>query len=178
MKLNTLLPKNETEDLLLSITKKCETLIKQTHIKPQERLEFEIVKSKEIFSFKSSNILGFDSNSMLGLVFSEVYNSVFSITHEINKFELYTDTFDEFSFKELKDENEEIVNFSNISHEHLPDEMIGPRTIPAFKKLETEKRQTYGYYMILMGFASSPFRDFESYLRIAVGLDEDDIWFI
>ena len=26
-----------------------------------------------------------------------------------------------------------------------------------------------------MGFARSPFRDFESYLRIVVGLDEDDI---
>ena len=27
-------PKNETENLLLSITKNCETLIKQTHRKP------------------------------------------------------------------------------------------------------------------------------------------------
>ena len=26
-----------------------------------------------------------------------------------------------------------------------------------------------------MGYARSPFRDFESYLRIVVGLDEDDI---
>ena len=29
-----------------------------------------------------------------------------------------------------------------------------------------------------MGFATSPFRDFENYLRIVFGLDEDDIWFI
>ena len=29
--------------------------------------------------------------------------------------------------------------------------------------------------MILMGYARSPFRDFESYLRMVVGLDEDDI---
>ena len=27
-------PKNQREDLLLSITKKCETLIEQTHSKP------------------------------------------------------------------------------------------------------------------------------------------------
>ena len=33
-------PKNETEDLLLSITKNCETLIEQTHIKFEETLEF------------------------------------------------------------------------------------------------------------------------------------------
>ena len=31
-------PKNQTEDLLLSITKNCETLIEQTHTKPQETL--------------------------------------------------------------------------------------------------------------------------------------------
>ena len=29
-----------------------------------------------------------------------------------------------------------------------------------------------------MGYARSPFRDFESYLRIVVGLDEDDIQLI
>ena len=32
-------PKIETEDFFLSITRKCETLIKQTHVKPQEILE-------------------------------------------------------------------------------------------------------------------------------------------
>ena len=31
-------PENEIEDLLLSITKNCETLIKQTRTKPQETL--------------------------------------------------------------------------------------------------------------------------------------------
>ena len=37
---------------------------------------------------------------------------------------------------------------------------------------------TDGYYMLLMGYATSPFRDFESYLRIMVGLGEDDILLI
>ena len=32
--------------------------------------------------------------------------------------------------------------------------------------------------MLLMGYARSPFRYFEKYLRIEVGLDEDDIWLI
>ena len=36
MNLNMIRPKNETEDFLLSITKFCETLIEQTHTKPQE----------------------------------------------------------------------------------------------------------------------------------------------
>ena len=36
-------PKNQTEDLLLSITKNCETLINQTHGKPEETLEFKMI---------------------------------------------------------------------------------------------------------------------------------------
>ena len=38
-----------------------------------------------------------------------------------------------------------------------------------------EKSKTDGYIILLMGYARSPFRDFESYLRIVVGLDEEDI---
>ena len=34
MNLNMIRPKIETEDLLLSLNKNCETLIKQTHRKP------------------------------------------------------------------------------------------------------------------------------------------------
>ena len=60
-------PKNETEDLLLSITKNCETLIKQTHTKSQETLEFKLTKSRETFSFKSYIDLGLDCNWMVGL---------------------------------------------------------------------------------------------------------------
>ena len=32
--------------------------------------------------------------------------------------------------------------------------------------------------MLILGYARSPFRDFESYLRLVVGLDDDDIWLI
>ena len=42
-------PKSQTEDLLLSITKNCETLIEQTHRKPEETLEFKMLKPKETF---------------------------------------------------------------------------------------------------------------------------------
>ena len=44
-------PKNETEDLLLSITKNCEKLVEQTHRKPEETLEFKMLKSRETFHF-------------------------------------------------------------------------------------------------------------------------------
>ena len=41
-----------------------------------------------------------------------------------------------------------------------------------------EKSSTDGYIILLLGYARSPFRDFESYLRNVVGLDEDDIQLI
>ena len=44
-------PKNETEELLLSITKNCETLFQQTHRKPEQILEFKIIKPRETFHF-------------------------------------------------------------------------------------------------------------------------------
>ena len=57
----------------------------------------------------------------------------------------------------------------------LQDKIFGTRNIKAHKKPEREKRRTDGYYMFLMGYARSLFRDFESYLRLVVGLDADDI---
>ena len=44
-------PKSETEDLLLSITKNCETLIEQTHRKAEETSEFKMIKAKETIHF-------------------------------------------------------------------------------------------------------------------------------
>ena len=46
MNLNIIRPKNETENLLLSITKNCETLIQHTHRKSEETLEFKMNKSR------------------------------------------------------------------------------------------------------------------------------------
>ena len=36
-----------------------------------------------------------------------------------------------------------------------------------------EKSQTDGFYLFKNDYAPSPFRDFERYLRIVVGLNED-----
>ena len=80
-------PKNETEDLLLSITKNCETLIEQTHKKAEKTLEFKMIKPRETFHFKPP--IQFKGDWMTGLTNLEVYNSIFNITEENNKFELY-----------------------------------------------------------------------------------------
>ena len=45
-------PEKETEDLLLSITKNCETPIKQTRRKPEKTLEFEMIKPRKTFHFQ------------------------------------------------------------------------------------------------------------------------------
>ena len=84
MNLNMIRPKTQTEDLLLSITKKCETLIEQTHTKPQEALELKMIKPRETFHFKAP--IQVKGNWMIGLVDLEVYNSIFNITEENNKF--------------------------------------------------------------------------------------------
>ena len=43
--------KNKTQDLIISITKNCETLIEQTHRKPEETLEFKVNNPRDTFHF-------------------------------------------------------------------------------------------------------------------------------
>ena len=51
MNLNKIQPNKKTE-VLLSITKNCETHIRQTHRKAEETLEFKLAKPRETFQFK------------------------------------------------------------------------------------------------------------------------------
>ena len=69
--------KNETEDLLLSLTKHCKTLIKKTHTKLQNTLELKLMKPRETFSLKISFILRLGSKRTIRLTRLEVYNSLF-----------------------------------------------------------------------------------------------------
>ena len=117
---------------------------------------------------------------MIRLTSLEVYNSMFNVTQDNNKLELYTDTFDEFSFEELKDELEQILSFSHVTPPHRQHEIhaiIGPRKIEAYE-LRLQNSSTDDYVFLIMGHARSPFRDFESYLRFVVGLNECDIQLI
>ena len=51
MILNMIRLKNETENLLFSITKNCETLTKQTHRKAEATLEIKMTKPRKIIHF-------------------------------------------------------------------------------------------------------------------------------
>ena len=70
MNLNKIRPKNKTEDLILSITKICQTLVDQTCKRPEETLEFKMVKSKETIHFNPPILVKEDW--MLGLIDLEV----------------------------------------------------------------------------------------------------------
>ena len=86
MNLNMIRPKNQTEELLLSITKNCETLIEQTHREAEATLDFKTIQSKQTFLFKPP--IPIEGSGMIGLTDLEIYNSIFNITEEKNKFEL------------------------------------------------------------------------------------------
>ena len=76
----------ETEDLLLSITKNCKTLIEQTHRKAEETSEAKMTKSREIFHLNP--YLSIEGSWMVGLLGLEIYNSIFNISEQNNNFEL------------------------------------------------------------------------------------------
>ena len=100
-------PKYETENLLLSITKNCETLIDQTQRKAEETLEFKAIKPREMFHFKPP--IQTKRDWMILLTDPEVYNSISNVTEENNKFELYKFPDEKaggFSYTKVRDEIE------------------------------------------------------------------------
>ena len=58
-------PKTETEDLLLSKTKNCETPIKQTNTKTRKASQFKLTKPIETFHFNPP--ISFQGSWMIGL---------------------------------------------------------------------------------------------------------------
>ena len=147
--------KNEAEDLSLSFTKNCKALNEQTHRKAEETLEFKLNKSRETIHFNPP--IWIERPSMIGLTSLEIYNSFFNITEHNNKFKLYTDFNDEFTFMELKNELEEIFDIEDITPEHLQDDKIGPLIINLYKNLKSEKSSTDAYRIPLTNYASSSF---------------------
>ena len=169
-------PKNETEDLLLSITKNCETLIEQTHRKAEETLEFKMHKSRETFHFKPP--IQVKGDWMIGLVDLEVYISIFNITEENNKFELYNFP-DEKSggvtYEKFRDEIEKDLDIEDITAAALQDDIIGPIFVEEYKEQVSKRMKDEQYTNILAIYTSSVFQDFESFLRTQIDLIEDDI---
>ena len=168
--------KNETEDLLLSITKNCETLIKQIHTKPQETLEIKMTKPRETFHFKPP--IQIEGDWMIGLTDLEVYNSIFNITEENNKFEFYKFPDEKaggITYEKVRDEIEKDLDIEDFTAEDLQDDIIGPIIIEEYNEQVTKRMNDEQYMNILAIYIRSVFQDFESFLRTQIDLVEDDI---
>ena len=77
---------------------------------------------------------------MLTLVDLEVYNSMFNITEENNKFQVYTDPLDsEFSLTEMKLKIAELLGLSHITPEDLEHKTRGQHNIKAYRKLSIKE---------------------------------------
>ena len=169
-------PKNETEDLLHSITKNCETLIEQTHKKAEETLEFKMIKPKQTFHFKPA--IQVKGDWMIGLVDLEVYNSTFDITEENNKFELYKFPDEKaggVTYEKVRNEIGKDLDIENITAADLQDEILGPIIIEEYKEQVSKRMEDEQYMNILAIYIRSVFQDFESFLRTKIDLVEDDI---
>ena len=142
MNLNMIRPKNETENLLLSITKNCETLIQQTHRKPEETLEIKMIKPRETFHFRPP--IQVKGDYMIGLVDLEVYNSIFIITEEFNKFELYKFPDEKagcVTYEKVRDEIEKDLDIEDITAADLQDDIIGPIIVEEYKQQVSKKNE-------------------------------------
>ena len=176
MNLNMIQPKNKTEDLLLSITKICRTLIEQTHTKSQETLEFKMTKPRKTFHFKPP--IQIKGDWMIGLTDLEVYNSIFNKTEENNKFEFYKFPDEKaggVTYEKVRDEIEKDLDIKDITAEDLQDDIIGPLIIEEYEEQVTKRMNDEQYMKILAFYTSSVFQDFESFLRTQIDLVEDDI---
>ena len=139
--------KNRTEDLLLPITKNCETLIEQTHSKAEQTLEFKMIEPAETSHFNP--LISTEGSWMIGFTYLEVYNSIFNITEEINKFELYKFPDEKaggVSYGKVRDDFEKDLDISDITAADSQNDIIGPNIIEDYKEQVTKRRE-YVCYM-------------------------------
>ena len=128
-------PKIETEGLFLSSARNCETLIKQTHTQPQETLEFKLTQTKETFHFNPT--IAIERSWLIGLGRLELYNSIFNITGENTKFELYEfpdSNSGGISCEKVREEIEKNLEVSDITATNLQHEIISPIFNEAYEK--------------------------------------------
>ena len=133
-------------------------------------------KSRETFHFKPP--IQITGNWMIGLTDLEVYNSIFNITEENNKFELYKFPDEKaggVTYTKVRDEIEKDLDISDITAADLQDDIIGPIIIEAYKKQVSKRMKDEQYMNILSIYIRSVFQDFESFLRTQIDLIEDDV---
>ena len=102
-------------------------------------MQFKFTRPRQTFTFKP--LFSNEGSWMIGFTSSEVYNSIFNITEENNKLELYTHPLDdEFSYTPMKENIAEVLHLSDISPEDLQHKIHAPDIIRTYRKLTIEKR--------------------------------------
>ena len=76
-----------------------------------------MIKPRETFNFNPP--IQIKGDWMIGLKGLEIYLSTFIINTTNNKFGMYTDSFDKFSFQGSKEELEEMLSISDTTPYHL-----------------------------------------------------------
>ena len=71
---------------MLNIAKSNQEIVENTHSKPKETLEFEMIKQKESFSFDVP--LELNEKWIMGVTSLVVYNTVYNITSTSNKLQI------------------------------------------------------------------------------------------
>ena len=115
---------------------------------------------------------------MIGLVDLGVYNSIFNITEENNKFELYKFPDEKaggVTYEKVRDEIERDLDISDITATGLQDDIIAPIIIKEYKEQVTKRMKDEQHMKILAIYTSSLFQDFESFLKTQIDLVEDDV---
>ena len=127
--------KNETENLLISKSKNCETLIQQTHRKSEETLEFKMNKPRETFPFSPPTSI--EGSWIIGLTSLEVYISFSNTIEEDNKATLYEFPDEKrggFSIEKVRDEIEKGSGITDITPVDLQDDITSPMIIEEYRE--------------------------------------------
>ena len=135
-----------------------------------------MIKPRETFHFKTP--IQVKGDWMIGLTDLEVYNSIFNITEENNKLQLYKFP-DEKSggvtYEKVRDEIGRDLDISDITAADLQDDIIGPIIIEEYRDQVTKRIKDGEYMNIVAGCVVSVFQHFESFLRTQIDLIEDDV---
>ena len=135
-----------------------------------------MIKPRETFHFEPP--IQVKGDWMIGLVDLEIYNSIFNITEQNNKFKLYKFPDEKaggVTYEKVRDEIEKDLGISEITATDLQDDIIGPIFIEKYREQVTKRIKDGKYMKILAGYTSSVFQDFESSLRTEVDLVQDNI---
>ena len=115
---------------------------------------------------------------MIGLWDLEANNSIFNITEENIKFELYKFPDEKaggISYTKVRAEIEKDLDIPDSTAADLQDDIIARIILEEYRKQVTKRKKDVGYMNILAGYVSSVFQDFANSLRTEVDLVENDI---